>query len=276
MPDRKRGLGKGLEALIPPSAAPSGAMEIGVDNLEPNPSQPRVALDEEGLRELAESIRENGLIQPIIVTRTERGYQIVAGERRWRAAKMAGLPTIPAIVREVAPGEGLALALVENLQREDLNPLEAASAYQELTEKFGMTQEEVARRVGKDRSTVANTLRLLRLSQAAKRALLSGQISEGHARALLRLEGEGQERALREVLAKGLNVRQTEGLIRRWLEGPPPPAARAPEDLALEEEFRRALGTKVVLKRAGKGGRLIIHFYSEEELGALYDLLIGG
>ena len=276
MPDRKRGLGKGLEALIPPSAAPLGAMEIGVDSLEPNPSQPRVALDEVGLRELAESIRENGLIQPIIVTRTERGYQIVAGERRWRAAKMAGLPTIPAIVREVAPGQGLALALVENLQREDLNPLEAASAYQELTEKFGMTQEEVARRVGKDRSTVANTLRLLRLSEAAKGALLSGQISEGHARALLRLEGEGQERALREVVDKGLNVRQTEGLIRRLLEGPRPEAAKAPEDLALEEEFRRALGTKVVLKRGGRGGRLIIHFYSEEELGALYDLLIGG
>jgi len=215
-------------------------------------------------------------VQPIIVTRTEEGFQIIAGERRWRAAQMAGLATVPAIIREAEPPDRLALALVENLQREDLNPLEAASAYQELIENFGLTQEEIARRVGKDRSTVANTLRLLRLPEVVKGALLSDLISEGHARALLRLESEQQERALEAILKRDLNVRQTEELVRRLVEGAPRPASKPREDLALEEAFRRALGTKVTLLRSKKGGRLIIHFYSEEELQGLYDLLVEG
>jgi len=270
---RRRGLGKGLEALIPTPPS-SGAMEIEVEKIEPNPSQPRVGL--KALEGLADSIRENGVVQPIIVTRTEGGFQIIAGERRWRAAQMAGLATVPAIIREVEPPDRLALALVENLQREDLNPLEAASAYQELIDDFGLTQEEVARRVGKDRSTVANTLRLLRLSEAAKGALLSDLISEGHARALLRLESEEQKRALEAILKRDLNVRQTEELVRRLAEGVPQPASKPPEDLALEEAFRQALGTKVTLARSKKGGRLVIHFYSEEELQGLYDLLVEG
>jgi ParB family chromosome partitioning protein len=268
---RRRGLGKGLEALIP-TPPPSGVMEIEVEKIKPNPSQPRVGL--KALEELADSIRENGVVQPIIVTRTEEGFQIIAGERRWRAAQMAGLATVPAIIREADPPDRLALALVENLQREDLNPLEAASAYQELIENFGLTQEEIARRVGKDRSTVANTLRLLRLPEVAKGALLSNLISEGHARALLRLESRLQKRALEAILNRNLNVRQTEELVRRLIEGPPQLVSKAPEDLALEEAFRRALGTKVTLARSKKGGRVIIHFYSEEELQGLYDLLV--
>lgn len=270
---RRRGLGRGLEALIPTPPS-SGVMEIEVEKIEPNPSQPRVGL--KALEGLADSIRENGVVQPIIVTRTEEGFQIIAGERRWRAAQMAGLATVPAIIREAEPPDRLALALVENLQREDLNPLEAASAYQELIDNFGLTQEEVARRVGRDRSTVANTLRLLRLPEVVKGALLSDLISEGHARALLRLESEQQERALEAILDRDLNVRQTEELVRRLAEGAPQPASKPPDDLALEEAFRRALGTRVTLARSKKGGRLIIHFYSEEELQGLYDLLVGG
>lgn len=269
---RRRGLGRGLEALIP-TPPPSGVMEIEVEKIEPNPHQPRVGL--KGLEGLADSIRENGLVQPIIVTRTEEGFQIIAGERRWRAAQMVGLATVPAIIREAEPPDRLALALVENLQREDLNPLEAASAYRELIERFGLTQEEIARRVGRDRSTVANSLRLLRLPEVVKEALLSDLISEGHARALLRLEFEEQKRALEAILKGDLNVRQAEELVRRLVGGPPPPASKPPEDLALEEAFRRALGTKVTLARSKKGGRLIIHFYSEEELQGLYDLLVG-
>ena len=255
---RRRGLGKGLEALIPTPPS-SGVMEIEVEKIEPNPNQPRVGL--KALEGLADSIRENGIVQPIIVTRTEEGFQIIAGERRWRAARMAGLATVPAIIREAEPRDRLALALVENLQREDLNPLEAASAYQQLIDDFGLTQEEIARRVGKDRSTVANTLRLLRLPGVVRGALL-------------RLESEGQERALEAILNRDLNVRQTEELVRRLVEGAPQPVSKPPEDLALEEAFRRALGTKVILARSKKGGRLIIHFYSEEELQGLYDLLV--
>lgn len=269
---RRRGLGKGLEALIPTPPS-SGVMEIEVEKIRPNPSQPRMGM--KGLEPLADSIRENGVMQPIIVTRTEEGFQIIAGERRWRAAQIAGLATVPAIIRETEPPDRLALALVENLQREDLNPLEAASAYRELIDNFGITQEEIARRVGRDRSTVANTLRLLRLPEVVQEALLAGLISEGHARALLRLGRKEQERALEAVLKRGLNVRQTEEMVSRLVEGTPPPVAKAPVDLALEEEFRRALGTKVTLARREKGGRLIIHFYSEEELQALYDLLVG-
>lgn len=269
---RRRGLGKGLGALIP-TPPPSRVMEIEVEKIEPNPSQPRVGL--KALEGLADSIRENGVVQPIIVTQTEEGFQIIAGERRWRAAQMAGLATVPAIIREAEPPDRLALALVENLQREDLNPLEAAAAYQELIESFGLTQEEIARRVGRDRSTVANTLRLLRLPEVVKGALLSDLISEGHARALLRLESKEQERALEAILNRDLNVRQTEELVRRLVKGAPRPVSKPPDDLALEETFRRALGTKVTLARSKKGGRLIIHFYSEEELQGLYDLLVG-
>lgn len=301
MPSRKRGLGRGLDALIPTSLPTSieGVAEVEVERIIPNPLQPRYHLDPQALEELAASIREHGVIQPLIVTEASeqveglkrlRGegpaagvsgetptYVLIAGERRWAAARLAGLRTVPVIVKEATPQEMLELALVENLQRADLNPLEAARAYEYLVEEFGLTQEEVAAKVGKHRVTVANTLRLLGLAEPVKQMLASGQITEGHARALLPLTDEGaQIRVARMVVQRGLNVRQTEELARRVREGARPERAetRDPETQALEEEFRRALGTKVQLFRGRRGGRLVIHFYSEEELQGLYDLLI--
>jgi ParB family chromosome partitioning protein len=280
---RRSGLGKGLEALIPVSEEPKrGLAEVPVSAITPNPMQPRTALDPAALEELAASIREHGMIQPLIVT--EQGperYQLIAGERRWQAARMAGLGTVPVVVKEASPQQLLELALVENIQRADLNPLEEASAYRQLVEEFDLTQEQVAERVGKSRVAVTNTLRLLRLPTEAKQALADGTIREGHARALLGLDRtEAQVAALKTVIAKGLNVRQTEELVRRLQAHRPPrkePKSVSPEMLALEEEFRDTLGTKVNLYRNQKGrGRLVIHFYSEEELQAIYDVIIGG
>jgi ParB family chromosome partitioning protein len=229
--------------------------------------------------ELAASIEEHGVIQPLIVTRAPDGYYLIAGERRWRAARLAGLSTVPVIAKEVAPSEMLELALVENLQRSDLNPLEQATAYRQLVEDFGHTQEQVARRVGKSRVAVANTLRLLKAARPVQEALLDNKISEGHARALLGLEkDEAQEAALKTVLKRRLNVRQTEELVRRLLgqhrEQQRPVREISPETRALESRFREALGTKVSLKRSGEGGRIVIYFYSEEELDALYEHIV--
>lgn len=302
---RKRGLGRGLDALIPSqpqsdtqqiSQAPDakgdarvsrsqGLAEVPVDSIQPNPQQPRFSIDDETLTELAASIREHGLIQPLIVTYRESSpqeasYQLIAGERRWRAARQAGLQRVSVIIKEAAPQEMLELALVENLQRADLNPLEEAQAYRQLIDDFGLTQEKVADRVGKSRVAVANTLRLLHASEAVKDALLAGEIREGHARALLTLDGEeAQEAALGVVLKQGLNVRQTETLARR-LAGeredrpePPPPSAHT---LALENDFRETLGTKVSLQRNQSGkGRIVIQFYSDEELQQIYDHIVG-
>jgi ParB family chromosome partitioning protein len=305
MMSRKRGLGRGLDALIPSEPKDShqfgpaeeaetraqgepaiGLVEVPVDAIQPNPQQPRFAIDEDGLQELAASIREHGLIQPLIVTRLksssreEASYQLIAGERRWRASKQAGVSQIAVIVKEAAPQEMLELALVENLQRADLNPLEEAQAYRHLLDEFGMTQEQVADRVGKSRAAVANTLRLLRASAAVKEALLSGDIREGHARALLTLENaEAQEAALAIVIKKGLNVRQTEALVRRLTgEHKARPASPPPslETQSLENAFRESLGTKVSLQRNESGqGRVVIHFYSDEELQHIYEQIVG-
>ncbi len=276
MPADRRGLGKGLEALIP--IAP-GVQEVEVDSIVPNPRQPRRALDPGALQELAASIKEQGLVQPLVVTEIEGGYQLLVGERRWRAAKLAGLETVPVVIREVTPQQMLELALVENLQREDLNPLEAAAAYQELVEEFGMTQQQVADRVGKNRVTVANTLRLLKLPERVQDALLAEEISEGHARAMLRLRDErAQMQVLEAIIKRGLSVRQTEELVRRMVEEPevkPKAHAKSPELTALEDQFRHALGTKVSLSRGKKGGKLVVYFYSEEELQGIYDLIVG-
>ena len=282
---RKRGLGKGLEALIPVASGerPTGLTEVSVDDIAPNPMQPRQTLDPESLEELAASIREHGLIQPLIVSSTMPGmsstpYQLIAGERRLEAAKLAGLSTVPVIVKEATSQEMLALALVENIQRADLNPLEEANAYRQLMDEFGLTQEQVAAQVGKSRVAVANTVRLLRLPAAVKSALAGGQISEGHARALLGLdEEEAQLRALKTVIKQRLNVRQTEELVRRMLASPQPRQEKAasPETEALERRFRERLGTKVRLFRSKRGGKLVIHFYSEEELQAIYDVIVG-
>jgi len=283
---RKRGLGKGLEALIPVTAGerPAGMIEVSVDDIAPNPMQPRQKLAPESLEELAASIREHGLIQPLIVSSTVPGmgsapYQLIAGERRLEAAKLAGLSTVPVIVKEATPQEMLALALVENIQRADLNPLEEANAYRQLMDEFGLTQGQVAAQVGKSRVAVANTVRLLRLPAVVKSALINGQISEGHARALLGLDQEeAQLRALKTVIKQRLNVRQTEELVRRMLAGPRPRKEKvsSPETESLERAFRERLGTKVRLFRGKRGGKLVIHFYSEEELQAIYDVIVSG
>jgi ParB family chromosome partitioning protein len=255
---------------------------VPVAAITPNPMQPRSAMDPETLAELAASIREHGLLQPLIVTcNGPDQYQLIAGERRWQAARLAGLTTVPAIVKEASPQEVLELALVENIQRADLNPLEEASAFRQLVDEFGLTQEQVAQRVGKSRVAVTNILRLLRLPAEVRQALAGGSISEGHARALLALPtSEAQLAALEVVVQKDLSVRQTEELVRRLLAQPPqpqPPEVPNPEAQALEQEFRDTLGTKVNLYRDRRGrGRLVIHFYSEEELQAIYDLIVGG
>lgn len=290
MSEPKRGLGRGLSALIPsggpaPEETAGAVMQLPIDDIAPNPRQPRQSMDSRALEELAASIQEHGIIQPLIVTRSDPAdggppYRIVAGERRWRAARLAGLSTVPVIVKDATPQAMLEWALVENLQRADLNPLEMATAYRALMDEFGLTQEDVAARVGKSRVAVANTVRLLRLPDEIKDALTAGQISEGHARALLGLDEEdAQLRALDLVIRRGLSVRQTEELVRRINAAAEiarrAVAARSPETRALEDRFRAALGTKVDLVRSRRGGRLVIHFYSEEELQNIYDLIVG-
>ena len=285
MSPHKSGLGRGLEALIPPAeedvatVAREGVIEAPLASITCNPHQPRVQIRDQDLVELAASIEEHGIIQPLVVTRAVDGYQLIAGERRWRAARLAGLSTVPVVVKDVASSEMLELALVENIQRADLNALEEAMAYRQLVEGFGLTQGQVARRVGRSRVVVSNTLRLLKAARPVQEALLAGKISEGHARALLGLERtEAQEAALKTVLKQGLNVRQTEKLVRRLLglrEEPRPERETAPETRALEAHFREALGTKVSLARSGKKGRIVIYFYSDEELDALYERIVG-
>ncbi|MCC7354717.1 MAG: ParB/RepB/Spo0J family partition protein [Anaerolineae bacterium] len=290
MTEPKRGLGRGLSALIP-SGGPAadettgGMTQLPIDDIAPNPRQPRQAMDSHALEELAASIQEHGIIQPLIVTRSNPAdggppFRIVAGERRWRAARLAGLPTVPVVVKDATPQAMLEWALVENLQRADLSPLEMATAFRSLMDEFGLTQEDIAARVGKSRVAVANTVRLLRLPDEIKDALAAGQITEGHARALLGIEEEdGQVRALELVTRRNLSVRQTEELVRRINTAEQvarkAAAMRSPETRALEDRFRGTLGTKVDLLRSRRGGRLVIHFYSEEELQNIYDLIVG-
>jgi len=284
----RRGLGKGLAALIPTTPlepATAGVREVSVDAISPNPRQPRQTQDLDALQELADSIREHGLIQPLIVTAAPPDqqavgvqYQLIAGERRWAAARLASLTTVPVIVKEATPQQMLELALVENIQRADLNPLEEATAYHQLIEEFGLRQEDVAARVGKSRVTVANVVRLLRLPDKVKAALLEDRITEGHARALLAAENpETMIQLLKAVIRRGLNVRQTEELVRRQTAEAKPKVKEdpSPDTVALENRFREALGTKVTLSRSKKGGKLVIHFYSEEELQVIYDAIIG-
>jgi len=287
-PRTRGGLGKGLGALIPSGRATPGLLSVDLDAIEPNPRQPRLSLDPKSLQELADSIRQVGLIQPLIVRRSpdsggvagQPRYEIIAGERRWRAAQLAGLRQIDVVVKEATPQQTLELALIENLQREDLNPLEEASAYRQLGDEFGLTQEQIAERVGRSRASVTNALRLLRLPDAVKGALLEGRISEGHARAVLMLDDEEkQSLALSIIIEKRLSVRQTEELVRRLQSAStqaPRQRRRSAETEALEAEFREVLGTKVNLFRSRKGGRLVVHFYSEEDLEVLYDRIVGG
>ena len=283
---RRQSLGKGLDALIPVTDEAPGLRKVSVDAIVPNPMQPRSVFDQESLQELADSIREVGLIQPLIVQRVlmiedaaqPPRYQIIAGERRWRAAKLAGLRHVDVVIKDASPQEMLELALVENIQRSDLNPLEEAQAYAHLVEDFSLTQEQVAVRVGRSRVSVTNTMRLLRLPEDVREMLVTEKLSEGHARALLMLDQDDEQSLVaREIIRKALSVRQTEELVRRRQSAAPDAPARrirSPETESLEHEFREAIGTRVDLFRSRKGGRLVIHFYSEEDLQALYDRLV--
>ncbi len=286
---KKRGLGRGLEALIPPASSPKPAspevqamaIEIPIDQISANPHQPRQSMDQEKLQELANSITEHGLIQPLIVTQRSAGYQLIAGERRWRASKLAGLTAVPVIIKETSPQQMLELALVENIQRADLNPLEEAEAYAQLMSEFGLTQEAVAERVGKSRTAVANTVRLLNLPKEIKKCLVDGTISEGHARALLSLKRErDQLKALEAIISRGLNVRQTEAIVKQLQEEDKSPKLKrpslTPQDKHLLSRFESRLGTKVELNRTdGDAGKITIHFYSQEELQAIFEAILG-
>jgi ParB family chromosome partitioning protein len=274
MTSRRSGLGRGLGALIP-NLRPA-VEEVDVDLIAPNPQQPRSVFNAESLAELAESIREHGIIQPLIVSRPEMPgsapYQLIAGERRLLAARQAGLAKVPVIVKEASPQALLELALVENLQRQDLGPLEEAAAFRRLAEEFELTQEGIAARVGRSRSAVANSLRLLTLPDEIQASLARGEISAGHARALLGIDDPAEQRlAWRRIVEGGLNVRDAEGLGKK---GRRAPRKRPSAELAaIEESLRASLGTRVDLRKGRRGGRLVLYFFSDEELDAIIDKL---
>ena len=286
--DRKPALGKGLSALIPDAAdtlsTPRTTLEIDIDLLSPNDYQPRTHLDDERLQDLARSIQANGVIQPIVVRRTDDGrYHIIAGERRWRASQLAGLAKVPVVVKEIGAGEKkrrLEMALIENIQRENLNPIEEAQAYQRLVDEFGLRQEDIATQVGKDRSSVANMLRLLRLPGEVQAEVASGRLSMGHARAIVALPNEADQRRIaRDVVSRQLSVRETEAIIKK-ASAPDAPATKLDtaktKDVhtrAAEDQLRLALGTSVEIKRRGKGGSVEIAFTNEDELQRIYEYL---
>jgi ParB family transcriptional regulator, chromosome partitioning protein len=276
MSEKKFGLGRGLDALLPASdTSPTGSMTVPVGAIHPNPRQPRKEFAEQDLQELTDSIREHGVLQPLIVTRgpESNAYTLIAGERRLQASRRAGLERVPVVVREATEVQRLELALIENVQRSDLSPLETADAYRQLCDEFSLSHEDIAKRVGKSRVEVTNTMRLLKLPEHARKALSDGQITEGHARAILSLpHAQAQAAAVDTVLARGLSVRQTEELVRRLtghraVKHAPP---RLPPDLrALEKRMTESLGTKVAIRHGKRGGLIILHYYSDEELDAI-------
>ena len=294
--EKRQALGKGLSALIPDApdalAAPRASLDVDIDQLEPNRYQPRAHMDDARLDDLARSIRANGVIQPIVVRKLDSGslsarerYQIIAGERRWRAAQLAQLTKVPIVVKDVADADRkrqLEMALIENIQREDLNPMEAAAAYQRLSEEFQLTQDDIAAEVGKDRATVANYLRLLKLPEEVRGNVASGALSMGHARAIVALPSDADQRRLaRDVVSRGLSVRETEALVKKEI-GTRTGAVTASAPIApkkdvhtraAEEQLRLALGTAVEIRRKGKGGRIEIAFTNETELQRLYEYL---
>lgn len=285
---KKKALGRGLDALIPQghigitsreNMAARTYFECEVDLIQPNPFQPRTRFNAEELTQLSESIKNQGILQPLLVRRMSRGYELVAGERRLRAAKLAGLRQVPVVVKDVSDGEMIEMSIVENIQRENLNPIEEADAYQRLITEFGLTQEQAAERVGKSRSAVANFLRLRQLPEAIKSSISEGRVSMGHARALLGLTQSGHLNAVwREILKKELSVRQTEALVKRLRNTP---TAAAPKLLTSEdrhiagitEDLSRRFGTKVQIKRRGKKGKLEIEFYNDDDLNRVLNLL---
>jgi ParB family chromosome partitioning protein len=291
---KRKALGKGLRSLIPeaptrrateqrgPSAhtAGSGLVDLDIDRIVPNLRQPRQGFDEQALEDLAQSLKRDGVLQPVIVRKSNDGFELIAGERRWRAAQRAGLLKIPAIVRDVADDRVLELALVENLQREELNPLEEAHAYQTLLDELGLTQLEIANRVGKQRATVANALRILNLPPEAQQMVRDGQLTAGHAKALAALANtQAQIDLAKRIVSDGLSVRQVEALVAR---GGAPRTARSvrrevtrdPNVVAAEESLQKAVGTKVRIQQGRKGGRIELHFYSDEEMERVYQLIL--
>jgi ParB family chromosome partitioning protein len=294
--EKRPALGKGLSALIPDAAdtltAPRASLDVDIDLLEPNHYQPRGQFDSDSLEDLARSIKANGIIQPIVVRRIDGAaglgrerYQIIAGERRWRTAQRAQLSKVPVIVKDVPASEKkrlLEMALIENIQREDLNPMEAAAAYQRLVDEFQLKQDDIASQVGKDRATVANYLRLLKLPAEVQSNVAAGALSMGHARAIVALQSDAdQKRLAREVVSRGLSVRETEALVKKEISNPAPGSApgqplKSKKDVhtrAAEERLRLALGTPVEIKRKGKGGTIAIAFTTENELQRLYEYL---
>lgn len=278
---QRQALGRGLDALIPGAVQDErGVKQIPLDAIQSSAHQPRKLFDDEKLKELAASIRAHGVLAPVILRQTQDGYELVAGERRFRAARMAGIPSVPAIIKEVSDGEMLELALIENIQREDLNPIEEADVYRRLTEEFGLSQDEVARRVGRDRSSVANALRLLRLPARIQDDLKAGTLTAGHARALLALEAASEQLRLREQIVKrGLTVRAAEGLVRRVKARPVtarvPAGPLSPPLRALEDRLRQHLMTKVAIVPAGRGGRIELQYFSDEDLTRLVEAIVG-
>ncbi|MFP4159851.1 MAG: ParB/RepB/Spo0J family partition protein [Desulfobacterales bacterium] len=281
---RKTGLGKGLDALFPDIETGAGGRETDyfpcdISLLRPNPFQPRRQFGQEDLEELAESVKNHGVLQPLLVRETEHGYELIAGERRLRAAKMAGLYTIPVVVRTIRDDELLAFSIIENIQRADLNAMEEAEAYQRLLDEFGLTQDQVASRVGKSRSSVANFLRLLHLSDRIKDQLRQGKLSMGHARALLAARTPAVQReACRQILARQLSVREAEKLVSRLNKESQEPDKKEPDSTdvhmaSLEEDLGRRFGTRVKIKKRGKKGRVEIEFYDDSDLDRLLSML---
>ncbi len=283
----RKALGKGINALIPdfemgvPESVERGTTlgtELLIDEISPNRFQPRKYFDDDKLEELVMSIRENGILQPVIVQKAATGYKLVVGERRWRASKKAGLKKIPAVIREVSDNQALELAIVENIHRQDLNPIEEAEAYARLSDEFALTQEMIAKKVGKSRAAVANILRLLKLSRNIKEDLISGKLSMGHARALLGLDNAGQMQALRkEIFKQDLTVRQTESRVNRLKQSTPTklvPASKKNIFIRdLEKELERKLGTKVEINPGKKGGKLVVTYYSDDDLDRIQELI---
>jgi len=279
MVEKRPALGRGLSALIPDAPAPAAgerSLDIDTDRLRPNRFQPRTTIDEGKIDELARSIKSNGIIQPIVARRSDDGFEIVAGERRWRAAQRAGLLKVPVVVRDVPDDRLLTAALIENIQREDLNPIEEAHAYRRLSDELQLTQEQIADAVGKDRSSIANYVRLLKLPQEVRANVGSGALSMGHARALLALPDEAaQLRVARDIVSRGLSVRETEAIVKKGAK-PQAPKAEPAKDVhtrAAEEKLRFALGTGVRIVRKNRGGRIEIDFKSEDELMRVYEYL---
>ncbi|HOK43471.1 MAG TPA: ParB/RepB/Spo0J family partition protein [Thermoclostridium caenicola] len=278
----RKGLGRGLDALISSANALENArdsvLEVKINDVEPNADQPRKVFDQERLQALAESIKEHGVVQPIIVRQDGSRYVIVAGERRWRAAKLAGLKTIPVVVKELSSRQVMEIALIENLQREDLNPIEEAEAYQKLMDEYSMTQEEVAKLVGKSRAAIANSVRLLTLAKEIREMLVDGRLTSGHARTLVAIEDENRQKELADLFVKkGLNVREAEKLAAQEAKRAAKKVRPKKEDLEmtqLVEDLRTLFGTKIDLQRGKDKGKIVIEYYSKEEFDRIIDLLL--